>query len=135
VLFHYNQAAFESYLGSTFTAAGATGSKVELTLVSVTGYAPKPTTRITTKQARPSESFTLSFNASGLLPIFTTIHRLHHDALGDIDLFLTGRKNEAGALFYDAVINHAGVVANAPRPILRRDESPRTPAPDSERPE
>jgi len=134
-LFHYNQAAFESYLGSTFTTAGATGRTVELVLVSVTGYHAKSTTRIMTAAARESESFNLSFNASGLLPDFTTIHTLHHDALGDIDLFLTGRKTESGAIFYEAVINHAGPATSVPgRPVFRKDESPRMPAPDSERP-
>src|ERR1700682_1688621 len=53
-LFHYNQAAFESYLGSTFTTVGATGRTVELVLVKVTGYTPNPTARITTAEARPS---------------------------------------------------------------------------------
>ena len=133
-LFHYTQAAFESYLGSTFTTTGAMGRTVELTLVSVTGYTPNPKARITTAEARPSESFILSFNASGPLPDFTTIHTLHHDALGDIDLFVIERKTESGALFYDAVINHAGAVSVPSRPVFRKDESPRMPAPDSERP-
>ena len=135
-LFNYTQAAFESYLGSTFTAAGATGRRVELVLESVTGYTPKPTTRIMKATARESESFTLSFNASGALPTFTTIHTLHHDALGDIDLFLIGRKTESGAIFYEAVINHADVAPSPKRkgPVYRKDESPRMPAPDSESP-
>jgi hypothetical protein len=137
-LFHYTQAAFESYLGSTFTATGADGRTVELVLVSVTGYTPKQSTRIMTKPRRESESFTLSFNASGLLPIFTTIHTLRHGALGDIDLFLVGRTTESGAIFYEATVNHAGTPSPSPKrtgPVYRKDESPRVAAPDSESPQ
>lgn len=134
-LFYYTQSAFESYLGSTFTTMGARGGVVSLTLVSVTGYKPSPKTRLMTTNARASECFSLSFNASGKLPAFTTIHTLSHDALGKIDLFLTERKTESGGIFYEAVINHAGAPAAVPivpkDPAFRKHESPRLLRPES----
>ena len=113
-LLYYNQAAFESYLGSTFTAFGAAGGMANLTLVSVTGYKPNPDTVITTAKARETECFSLRFNASDSLPTFIPIHTLNHDALGKINLFMTERKTDRGEIFYEAVINHAPGTTGAP---------------------
>jgi len=64
-------------------------------------------TKIMTTKARSTDAFALSFNASRLMPAFTTIYALNHPVLGKFDLFMTLRKCDDGALFYDAVVNHA----------------------------
>ena|SRR5260370_1355303 len=66
-LLYYKQSAFENCIGSTFNLASPKSS-ASLVLVGVTGYKPNPNTRISTKPARPCESFTLSFGATGALP-------------------------------------------------------------------
>ena len=106
-LFNYNRTAFENALGSTFTSPDARGKNVNLTLVSVKAFESKTDTKLMTKPARRTDSFALSFNASRALPAFTTIYTLNHPVLGKFDLFMTPRKRDDGALFYDAVVNHA----------------------------
>jgi hypothetical protein len=99
----FTAATFEPYEGDIFTAPNARGEPVELLLVSVTQYEAK--NRLT-KLARPTDSFTLLFKASGELPPFTSIHHISHPRLGKFDLFLTRRKSRKDELFYEAVINH-----------------------------
>jgi hypothetical protein len=106
-LFNYTRAAFENAIGSTFTSPDARGRSVNLTLVSVKGFESKTDTKIMTTKARSTDAFALSFNASRLIPAFTTIYALNHPVLGKFDLFMTLRKCDDGALFYDAVVNHA----------------------------
>lgn len=105
VLNYYTRETFEPYIGSNFQARGARGEKVNLTLTKVTAYKPQPKTRLTTGKARQTESFSLTFSASGPLPAFSNIPSLYHDVLGKLDLFLTSHVDEAGNLFYEAVIN------------------------------
>ena len=102
---YYKQATFEPYVGGTFISRDARGRAIQMTLVSVTGYAPDRATRITTSNPRPSDSFTLLFRASRELPPFTSIYVIEHAVLGKFDLFL----KRAGAdkqVFYEAVVNH-----------------------------
>jgi len=106
-LFHYTRAAFENAIGTTFTTPDARGKAVNLTLVSVKAFTSNPNTRLTTKKPRPTDSFSLSFNASSALPEFTSIYTLNHPVLGKFDMFMTIRKTASGAIFYDAVVNHA----------------------------
>jgi len=106
-LFHYNRSAFENALGSTFTSPDSRGGTVNLTLVKVTAFTSNPNTKLMTTKARPTDSFALSFNASRTLPPFTSIYTLKHPVLGKFNLFMTLRKTDAGAVFYDAVVNHA----------------------------
>lgn len=105
LLNYYTRETFESYIGSNFQARGARGEKVNLTLTKVTAYKPQPKTRITTGKVRQTESFSLTFSASGPLPPFSNVPSLHHDVLGKLDLFLTSHVDEAGNFFYEAVIN------------------------------
>src|ERR1700682_2149657 len=104
-LLYYTRAAFDPCVGSVFTARGANGKIVELTLVSVTPYKAKAKTRITTKATRATDSFSLMFKASDKLPRFSKIPALTHPVLGKLEMFLTERVVD-GEIFYEAVINH-----------------------------
>lgn len=106
-LFHYGRAAFENAVGSTFSTPDARGRVVNLTLVSVKAFQSDPKTKLMTKKARSTDSFALSFNAPRELPQFTSIYSLNHPVLGKFDMFMTLRKTASGAIFYDAVVNHA----------------------------
>ena len=103
-IFMFAASTFEPYVGDVFQAPNSRGELVEMRLVSVEKYDAVNTL---TRQARPSDSFALSFKAAGELPPFTSIHTISHSRLGKFDLFLTRRKNENGELYYEAVFNHA----------------------------
>jgi len=102
---YYKRTTFEPYVGGTFTSRDARGSAIQMTLVSVTGYAPARDTRITTSNPRPSDSFTLLFRAQRELPAFTSIYVIEHSVLGKFDLFLK-RSGADKEVFYEGVINH-----------------------------
>ena len=102
-VFLFVAATFEPYVGSIFQAPAAKGGMAELVLTAVKIHEPK---NEVTKLARNTKSFALMFKASAELPSFVSIHTLSHPALGTFDLFLTRRKSDNGALFYEAVINH-----------------------------
>ena len=106
-LFHSSYSTFTPYIGSIFTARGASGERVELRLTSVTPYAPQAKTKLTT---RPSRYYTdccsLMFTASGMLPPFSDITSLRHAALGKIDFFLAPKGQDSTGFFYEAVLNH-----------------------------
>ena len=103
-LFSYRRAAFEPCVGSVFQTRGGSGNTVNLTLLKVTEYKCKAPVGPIIWQARETDSFTLSFSATGMLPS-TGISKLSHPVLGKFDMFLTfARKN--GELFYEGVVNH-----------------------------
>lgn len=104
-IFYFTRGTFEPYVGGVFTAAGVGGTKVELTLVAVRGYAPSTTTRLCTKPHRRTESFSLLFRTTGQLSELTTTHELEHGALGRFSLFMTESKSKEGFRFYEAVFN------------------------------
>jgi len=104
-LLYYTRAAFDPCVGSVFQTTGANGRLVELTLLSVTEYKTKPTTKITTGKPRATDSFSLMFKASGKLPSFSQIPTLTHSVLGKLDMSLSERVVN-GEIFYEAVINH-----------------------------
>jgi hypothetical protein len=105
-VFYFTRATFEPYLNGIFVAQGASGRKVQLTLVAVRGYAPSAATRLALKPQVRTDCFSLRFRASGQLRHLTTIHTLEHAALGQFDLFMT-ESAVRGVRFYEAVINHA----------------------------
>lgn len=117
-VFSYRKATFDPYVGGVFTARGKGGKRVELTLVAVNEMknpagsrasartGATQSTRLTAK-ARPTETFTLVFRASGPLTDLSTIHQLEHAALGKFSLFLVGGEDAKGQQTYEAVINHA----------------------------
>jgi hypothetical protein len=105
-VFSYRKATFDPYVGGIFTARGAGGKKVELTLTAVRSPRPSKARALTAKE-RPTESFTLIFSASGPLSDLSSIHQLEHAALGKFSLFLVPFEDEKGQEFYEAVINHA----------------------------
>ena len=104
--YYFTRATFDPYVGDIFQAPNARGKMITLTLVSVTAYQPQANTRITTKQARDSDCFSLMFRAAEWLPPFTSIHKISHPALGKFDLFLTPRQGPNGEILYEAVFNH-----------------------------
>jgi hypothetical protein len=79
---------------------------ITLRLVSVNDYRVKKATKLGTRRARQTQSFSLTFSATEQLPPFTSIHRMSHPALGNFDLFLTSRQSQSGDYSYDAIINH-----------------------------
>ena len=103
-LFYYRRSAFEPCVGSVFQTRGANRKTINLTLLKVTEYKPQAPAGLIIRQARNTDSFTLSFRASGMLPS-SGIPKLSHPVLGEFDMFLSlDRKN--GELFYEAVVNH-----------------------------
>jgi hypothetical protein len=102
---NFTRETFEPYVGDIFQAPNARGRMVSLTLISVNRYKSKANTKITTKAARQSESFSLMFHSTQGLPQHTSIHKVSHPALGKFDLFLSPRKQEDGTYFYEAVFN------------------------------
>jgi hypothetical protein len=115
-VFSYTKATFDPYVGGIFTARGSDGKRVSLTLSAVLGARASEQTRAPrtgatvstplTSKARPVETFTLIFRASGPLSELSTIHQLEHAALGKFSLFLERTKDEKGQEVYEAVITH-----------------------------
>lgn len=101
----YSSATFAPYVNGLFQAPNARGQMITLTLVSVTPYQMKPSTRLSTKKTPQPTSFSLMFRAEARLPQFTSIHRVSHPALGEMDLFLTPRQDADGTLYYEAIFN------------------------------
>lgn len=104
--FMFTRATFEPYVGGIFQAPDASGHLVSLTLVSVTTNKPAANTRLSTRTAADTDSFSLRFRSTEELPPFASIHRISHPALGQFDLFLTPNKQENGVMLYEAVFNH-----------------------------
>jgi hypothetical protein len=104
--FMFTRATFEPYVGGIFQAPDASGQMISLTLLSATTNKPKAHTRLSPRQARETDSFSLTFRAAAPLPPFTSIHQVSHPALGQFDLFLTPHKQADGVMLYEAVFNH-----------------------------
>jgi hypothetical protein len=106
--FFYTRATFEPYIGGVFLSRGVGGGTVNLTLVAVHDWNPKPRSKVRVAEAVTSRTdcFSLVFRASDDLPELTTIYRIEHGALGTFDLFMTRSEDPQGQIFYEAVINH-----------------------------
>jgi hypothetical protein len=103
--FQFRSSTFKPYVGDIFQIPNARGEMITLRLVSVSDYKAKGTTKLATRRARDTESFSLTFSATQKLPPFTSIHKMSHPALGEFDLFLTSRKSDDGDHIYEAVFN------------------------------
>jgi hypothetical protein len=104
--FVFTRATFEPYVGGIFQAPNASGHMISMTLLSATTNKPKASTRLSTRTAAETDSFSLMFRAQEQLPPFTSTHRISHPALGQFDLFLTPKEQEDGVMLYEAVFNH-----------------------------
>ena len=104
-LFSFTRETFEPFIGGYFAALDARGETVSLKLVKVDSYAPQSQTKLTTRAAANTESFSLLFNAEGALPQLRSIHQIKHGALGDFNLFLCRRNGPNREIFYEAVFN------------------------------
>jgi hypothetical protein len=113
LLSYFSSATFRPYVGDLFQAPNALGEMIELKLTHVTDYKTKSTTRIATRKAQPTQSFSLTFDATEQLPPFTSIHRVSHPALGEFGLFLTTNKLAGETYVHDVVFNHMKAPANA----------------------
>lgn len=101
-VYYFEQSTFEPYVGGYFKGyAGRTAATLKL--LSVEGYAPSTTTRITTTRTRPTESFTLTFQGGALSPL-TGVYTLEHAAIGKFQLLMT-RCYSGGLYYYEGVIN------------------------------
>jgi hypothetical protein len=105
-IFSFRTQTFQPYVGDYFTTPNARGEMISLKLVSLTTYIASSGALGLTKERAETESFSLLFKADTRLPLFVSIYKVSHDRLGEFDLFLTERKDEAGSFFYEAVINH-----------------------------
>ena len=99
----FTAATFSSYVGDIFETRNARGESIELRLAQLQKHQPK--NRLTSK-AEATESFSLLFKASEVLPPLTSIYQISHPRLGKFYLFLTRQKTENDELVYEAVINH-----------------------------
>jgi hypothetical protein len=102
----FTRATFEPYVGGIFQAPDARGSMISLTLLSATTNKPAASTKLSTRTAVETDSFSLMFRAEKPLPEFTSIHKISHPALGKFDLGLTLKKQADGVMLYEAVFNH-----------------------------
>ena len=107
-IYSFTRETFEPYVGGYFEAPGTRGQMVALKLLKVDSYAPDPDTKISTRSAVETKSFSLLFNAEEALPRVKGTHHIKHGALGEFDLFLTRRDSPNGEIFYEAVFNHVG---------------------------
>jgi hypothetical protein len=105
-LFYYTRETFEPYVGGVFRGRATGGGTALLTLVAVKGYSPAAGTKLMTRPARQTRSFTLTFRANRPLTDLTSVHQLEHAALGKFELMLTRSTDARGRFFYEAVINH-----------------------------
>ncbi len=106
MLYYSSYDMFAPYVNSIFTARGARGEVVQLTLTSVTRYTPNASTRISTASGPTTQTCSLMFSASGKLPAFSDIPTLNHPALGKLQMFLVYHGEGANGYMYEAVINH-----------------------------
>lgn len=104
-LFYFSEATFRPYLNDIFQAPDWRGNMVALELIGVNSYKSTAGVMVATSKARETTSFALMFKASKPLPRFTSIHEMHHPALGKFGLFLTPREKD-GEFYYEAVFNH-----------------------------
>ena len=104
--FYYRLGTFTPYLNGVFMLSAGRDS-VEATLVSVRKCTQTPGSARVTRKWRPTECFTIVFQANEKLTDLTTIYDVEHGALGKFALFLTRRDGPGHTHFYEAVFNHA----------------------------
>ena len=104
-LYYFSEATFRPYLNDIFQAPDWRNRLVALELISVNGYKSNADSMVSTSKAYETRSFALMFKSSQPLPRFTSIHEMHHPALGKFNLFLTPREKD-GEFYYEAVFNH-----------------------------
>lgn len=102
----FKRSTFAPYVGGVFQAPDARGRLISLTLLSASTNKPSANTRLSTRPATATDSFSLMFKAAAPLPKFTSIHQVSHPALGKFDLFLTPHPQADGVMLYEAVFNH-----------------------------
>ena len=106
-VFYFTRSTFEPYVGGIFQTRAVGGKRASMTLLPVRDCTPKATSKLTTKPARQTDCFALTFRSNAKLSDLTTIYRIEHAALGQFDLFLTEHGATRGGYIYEAVINHA----------------------------
>lgn len=86
---------FSEQIDSVFRAHQSDGSSFDLCLRQVDVHSLTPN----------HDNFSLLFQAPSDLPPEQSVFRLHHDAIGELDLFLVPIKKDESGLYYEAVIN------------------------------
>ena len=102
----FTRETFAPYVGGIFQAPDARGRMISLTLLSATANKPSTATKISTRKAIETDSFSLMFKAARALPEFTSIHQVSHPSLGKFDLFLSLHSKAGQEPIYEAVFNH-----------------------------
>ena len=106
VVSYFKASTFTPYVGDIFQVPNARGETIELKLTGVSEYKMKAATWISNVRARQTESFSLTFSSTERLPVFTSIHKMSHPALGKFDLFLISHETEDGTFLFEATFNH-----------------------------
>ena len=103
-VYQFSKETFEPYVNGYFEAPNGRGEMVALKLLKVASYQPKEETKMTTRSAIATESFSLLFSAEAALSA-ASIHPIKHGALGDFKLFLTRKPGKYREIYYEAVFN------------------------------
>lgn len=104
-LFYFSEATFRPYINDFFQATGSRTKLVALELISVNSYKSQGGSMVAKSKSRETRSFALVFRASKPLSGLTSVHEMHHPALGKFGLFMTAREKD-GEFYYEAVFNH-----------------------------
>ena len=104
--FYFRLGTFMPYLNGIFTLSAGANS-VEATLISVRKVTPTPGSAKVTRKWRPTDCFTIVFQANEKLTDLTNVYDVEHAALGKFPLFMTRRDGPRGTYFYEAVFNRA----------------------------
>jgi len=90
---------FTPHVNSMFTVALDDGSAHPLTLFEVTALAVREF------PGRTRDPFQLKFRGDDSILLHQLIHKLKHDVLGDLEIFLVPIGQEDGHFIYQAVYN------------------------------
>lgn len=104
-VFYFTRQTFEPYVGGIFRGLRR-GRPAELTLLSVDSYTPSVKTKITTKPAPPTNTFTLTFQSDRTLSTLSDTYDLQHAGLGKFSLLMTQHVDADGQILFEAVFNH-----------------------------
>jgi hypothetical protein len=92
------QEEFSKHVGTTFHAKLGE-HELDLTLAEVKGYMPEPT------EEKRMERFSLFFDGPSDFLLPQQSYQMHHEAMGDVDIFLVPINGEEKRIRYEAVFN------------------------------
>ena len=90
---------FEKHVGTTFQLK-LDETEVPLKLTEVRGYLPRE------NEQRGLERFSIFFDSSGNVTLPQSTFRLHHEVMGDLEIFLVPVSGNEKGNRYEAVFNY-----------------------------